>query len=65
VALTSFAYNVGIGNACSSSVVRYLNQNQVQLGCDALMKWNKAAGITFPGLTTRRAKERELCLRDN
>lgn len=63
VALTSFAYNVGVGAACSSSVVRYINHGQVQMGCDALMKWNKAAGITFPGLTRRRAKERELCLR--
>jgi lysozyme len=63
VALTDFAYNVGVGAACNSSVVRYINQGQVQMGCDALMKWNKAAGIVFPGLTKRRAKERELCLR--
>lgn len=65
VALTSFAYNVGIGAACGSSVIKLINAGQVQLGCDALMKWNKAAGITFPGLTRRRAKERELCLRDS
>lgn len=64
VALVSFAYNVGVGAACKSSVVRYINHGQTQMGCDALMKWNKAAGITFPGLTRRRAKERELCLRD-
>jgi lysozyme len=63
VALTSFAYNVGVGAACSSSVVRYINHGQTQMGCDALMKWNRAAGIVFPGLTRRRAKERELCLR--
>jgi len=63
VALTSFAYNVGVGAACKSSVVRLINQNRTREGCDALMAWNKAVGITFPGLTKRRAKERELCLR--
>lgn len=63
VALTSFAYNVGVGAACKSSVVRLINQNRTREGCDALMKWNRAAGIVFPGLTKRRAKERELCLR--
>lgn len=64
VALTSFAYNVGVGAACKSSVVRKINQGKTRAGCDALMLWNKAAGITFPGLTKRRQKERELCLAD-
>lgn len=63
VALTSFAYNVGVQAACKSSVVRLINQGKTRQGCDALMKWNKAAGITFPGLTKRRAKERDLCLK--
>lgn len=63
VALVSFAYNVGIGAACHSSVVRLINDGRTREGCDALMGWNKAAGVTFPGLTRRRAKERELCLR--
>jgi lysozyme len=63
VALVSFAYNVGVGAACKSSVVRLINQGHTREGCDALMAWNKAAGVTFPGLTKRRAKERALCLR--
>ncbi len=63
VALTSFAYNVGVSAACGSSVIRLINQNRTREGCDALTRWNKAAGIVFPGLTKRRAKERELCLR--
>lgn len=63
VALVSFSYNVGVGAACKSSVVKLINAGQTRAGCDALMRWNKAAGITFPGLTKRRAKERELCLR--
>jgi lysozyme len=62
VALVSFAYNVGIYNACHSSVVRLINAGRVREGCDALLQWNKAGGITFPGLTKRRMKEREYCL---
>ena len=44
-------------------VANALQARHPRQGCDALMKWNKAAGITFPGLTKRRAKERELCLK--
>jgi lysozyme len=62
VALTSFAYNVGVGAACKSSVVRLINSGQTRAGCDALLKWNRAAGVVFPGLTRRRQKEREFCL---
>ncbi|MBX4976093.1 lysozyme [Rhizobium lentis] len=62
VALTSFAYNVGVKAACGSSVVRLINQGRAAEGCEALLKWNRAAGITFPGLTRRRQKERAFCL---
>ena len=62
VALVSFAYNVGVSAACKSSVVRLINAGQSKAGCDALLKWNRAAGIVFPGLTNRRQKERALCL---
>jgi len=64
VALTSFAYNVGVSAACNSSVVRLINAGRPRAGCDALLKWDKAAGIRFPGLTRRRKAERELCLAD-
>ncbi|WP_064692158.1 lysozyme [Rhizobium aegyptiacum] len=62
VALTSFAYNVGVRAACGSSVVKLINQGRTAEGCEALLKWNRAAGITFPGLTRRRQKERAFCL---
>jgi lysozyme len=62
VALVSFAYNVGVGAACKSSVVKLINAGRTREGCEALMKWNKAAGITFPGLTKRRDAERAMCL---
>lgn len=62
VALVSFAYNVGVGAACNSSVVRNINAGNPKAGCDALLKWNRAAGIVFPGLTKRRERERQWCL---
>jgi lysozyme len=63
IALVSFAWNVGPSAACKSTVVRLINAGQPQAGCDALLKWNRAAGIVFPGLTRRRVAERELCLK--
>jgi lysozyme len=62
VALVSFAYNVGTGGACGSSVVRLINVGRTREGCDALLHWNRAAGVVFPGLTRRRQAERALCL---
>ncbi|MBY5867080.1 lysozyme [Rhizobium leguminosarum] len=62
VALTSFAYNVGVKAACGSSAIRLINQGRTAEGCEALLKWNRAAGIVFPGLTRRRQKERQFCL---
>lgn len=62
VALVSFAYNVGVRAACGSSVVRLINVGRTRDGCDALLLWDKAAGIRFPGLTKRRQRERALCL---
>ncbi len=61
VAIVSFAYNVGTGAYCKSSVARLLNAGQPASACDALLKWNKAGGIVFPGLTRRRQAERALC----
>jgi len=61
-ALTSFTYNVGVGAFCGSTLVRKLNEGDTVGACDQLLRWNKAKGIPLPGLTTRREKERELCL---
>lgn len=63
VAHVSLAYNIGVGAYCKSTVVRRLNAGDVRGSCDAFLMWNKARGITFPGLTRRRQAERELCLR--
>ncbi|HNC24804.1 MAG TPA: lysozyme [Opitutaceae bacterium] len=62
VAVVSLAYNIGLGNFAKSSVRRELNAGNVRAGCEAFMKWNKAGGIVFRGLTRRRDAERKLCL---
>lgn len=65
-ALVSWAYNVGIGAACRSTLVRLANQGDLVRACDQLTRWVYAtkAGvrIKLPGLVTRRAEERQLCL---
>lgn len=62
-AFLSLSYNVGSGGFCKSSVARAWNAGDVRVSCDAMLKFNKAAGITFPGLTKRRTQERALCLK--
>ena len=62
VAHVSLAYNIGVGGYCKSSVSRLENAGQTRASCDAFLKWNKAGGITFPGLTRRRQAERAMCL---
>lgn len=62
VAVLSLAYNVGGGTVCKSSVVRDLNAGNIPAACDALLLYNRAAGVVMPGLTSRRQKERALCL---
>ena len=63
-------YNIGPTIACTpskSTAARYLQTGAITEACNQLPRWNKAkvAGVmvTLPGLTKRREKERELCLR--
>lgn len=61
-AFLSLSYNIGSGGFCKSSVAREWNAGNVRVSCDAMLRFNKAAGITFPGLTRRRTQERALCI---
>lgn len=61
-ALVSFTYNVGGQAFCSSTLVRKLNAGDTRGACDQLLRWDLAKGIRLPGLTKRRAAEREMCL---
>lgn len=62
-AFTSFAYNVGTGAFCKSTLVRKLNAGDVRGACAELSKWVFAGGRRLPGLVARRAEERAYCER--
>jgi lysozyme len=62
VAQLSLSYNIGEHAFCHSSVARLYNEGKTIEACDAMLVWNKAAGVVFPGLTRRRATERLMCL---
>jgi len=56
-ALVSFAFNVGLGNLASSSVLKAANGGDLDRVPKRLMLWTKARGRTLPGLVRRRAAE--------
>ncbi len=61
-ALVSFAYNVGKGALRSSTLLRLLNNNDIQGAANQFVRWNKAGGQVLKGLTRRRLAEKELFL---
>ena len=62
VAFVSWAYNVGTGAACGSTLVRMVNRGDYAGACNQLPRWNRADGRVVQGLTNRRNAERDLCL---
>jgi lysozyme len=56
-ALVSFAYNCGLGNLKSSTLLRKANRRDFAGAAREFAKWNKAGGRVLPGLTRRRAAE--------
>ena len=74
-AFVSLAYNVGAGKAgvkdgfCElrrggpSTIVKRLLGGDYAGACNALLGWDKFQGKTLPGLTARREREREVCLK--
>ena len=62
-ALSSWTFNVGVSAACSSTLVKLLNQKQYAQACQQLMRWNRAGGREVRGLTNRRIAEMNLCLK--
>jgi lysozyme len=61
-AYTSLAYNIGVDAFCRSTAARKHNAGDVRGSCDAILLFNKAGGIVWPGLVKRREKERGMCL---
>jgi GH24 family phage-related lysozyme (muramidase) len=69
VAFADAVFNIGPTIACDrtrSTAARLLAAKRIREACDQLLRWDKAsvAGVlvTLPGLTKRRATERERCL---
>ena len=62
VAFLSWTYNVGVGAACGSTLVRLANAGDIIGACNQLLRWNRAGGQVVRGLTNRREAERQLCL---
>ena len=63
-AFLSFAFNVGNGAFCGSTLVRKANVGDMPGACSELSKWVYAGGKQLPGLVKRRAAERAMCERD-
>lgn len=67
VALLSWTFNVGVGAACGSTLVRMLNSGTPpELWCHQLTRWTYATKlgvkVQLPGLVKRRAGELSMCL---
>lgn len=60
-AFLSFAFNVGEGKFCGSTLVRKANQGDMRGACAELSRWTYAGGKELPGLVNRRAAERAIC----
>lgn len=59
--LVSFTYNLGATNLSKSTLLRKVNVNPNDKSIkDEFIKWNKAGGAVFKGLTRRRQAEADL-----
>ena len=61
-ALVSFAFNVGLANFRSSTLLKKLNAGDKIGAADQFLRWDRAAGKRMQGLANRRASERALFL---
>jgi lysozyme len=60
-ALCSFAYNCGVGNLKSSTLLKKVNKNPQDVTIrNEFLKWNKGGGKVLNGLTKRRIEEAQL-----
>ncbi|MBK5014470.1 lysozyme [Pantoea sp. S62] len=59
----SFAFNVGVRAACSSTFARYIRLQHWLDACNELRRWIFVKGVKNRGLESRRAAETAYCLR--
>jgi lysozyme len=62
-ALTSFTFNLGLGNLRSSTLLKDVNTNQKTAAADQFPRWCYAQGKQIQGLLKRRNAERDLFLK--
>jgi len=55
--LVDFAYNAGVGNLKSSTMLKKINSGNLDMVPAELMKWTKGGGKVLPGLVRRRQAE--------
>ncbi len=56
-ALVSLAYNIGLGNLKSSTLLKLLNAGDIAGAANQFQVWNKCNGKVLNGLSIRRKKE--------
>lgn len=61
-ALVCFAYNVGLANLRSSTLLRKYRASDIAGAANEFLRWDKAAGKRMLGLYRRRVSERALFL---
>lgn len=62
-AIVSLAFNIGLGNLASSSLIRKINSGAPMADvANEFLKWDKAGSKVLAGLTRRRIAERKLFL---
>jgi len=61
-ALISFVYNLGENSLKNSTLLKLLNENNVNSAAEEFLKWNHAGGKVLNGLTKRRESEKYLFL---
>lgn len=59
-AMTSLAYNIGVGAFRDSTLLRKFNAGDAGGAAAEFPRWNKAGGKVMKGLSNRRADERKI-----
>lgn len=62
-ALVSFSFNLGLHSLAGSTLLKFINKNQLLPAADQFFQWCHAGGKSVPGLIARRRAERDLFLR--
>lgn len=62
-AMTSLAYNIGVGAFSNSTLLKKVNAKDFAGAGDEFLKWDKSNGKPLLGLTRRRQREKELFLK--